>query len=142
MDAELYGYEVAAHFLLNEEWHFGAWADSTRAKIRGGGNLPRIPAQRTGLDITYKQPNWDVKATYTQYWAQNDVAEDEAATDSFGIVSAYLNFYPQTTGLQDVAFYLKAENLTNRLGYVHNSFIRDYAPLPGMNIGAGVRITF
>ena len=70
------------------------------------------------------------------------VAEDEAATDSFGIVSAYLNFYPQTTGLQDVAFYLKAENLTNRLGYVHNSFIRDYAPLPGMNIGAGVRITF
>ena len=142
VDAELYGYEVAAHFLLNEEWHFGAWADSTRAKISSGGNLPRIPAQRTGLDITYKQPNWDVKATYTQYWAQNDVAEDEATTDSFGILSAYLNFYPQTTGLHDIAFYLKAENLSNRLGYVHNSFIRDHAPLPGMNIGAGVRITF
>ena len=142
VDAELYGYELSAHYLLNDEWHFGAWADSTRAKIRGGDNLPRIPAQRTGLDVTYKQPNWDLKATYTQYWAQNDVAPGEASTDSFGILSAYLNFYPQTTGRHDIAFYVRAENLSNRLGYVHNSFIRDYAPLPGTNIGAGVRITF
>lgn len=142
VDAELYGYEIAAHFLLNDEWHFGAWSDYTRAKIRGGDNLPRIPAQRTGLDVTYKQPSWDVKATYTQYWAQKDVAEGEATTGSFGILSAYLNFYPQTSGQHDIAFYLKAENLTNRLGYVHNSFIRDYAPLPGTNIGAGVRVTF
>lgn len=142
VDAELYGYELAAHYLLSDEWHFGAWADYTRAKIRGGDNLPRIPAQRTGLDVTYKQPNWDIKATYTQYWAQNDVAVGEASTDSFGILSAYLNFYPQTSGRHDIAFYLRAENLSNRLGYVHNSFIRDYAPLPGTNIGAGVRITF
>lgn len=142
VDAELYGYEVSAHYLINEEWHVGAWSDYTRAKIRGGGNVPRIPAQRTGVDVTYKQPNWDAKVTYTQYWAQNDVAEGEAPTDSFGILSAYMNFYPQTSGRHDIAFYLRAENLNNRLGYVHNSFIRDYAPLPGTNIGAGVRISF
>ncbi|MCC5879543.1 MAG: TonB-dependent receptor [Idiomarina sp.] len=141
-DAELYGYEVSAHYLLNDEWRFGAFSDYTRAKLRSGGNIPRIPAQRTGLDVTYSQQSWDAKLSYTQYWAQNDVAENEAPTDSFGILSAYLNFYPQTAGQQDIAFYLKAENLTNRLGYVHNSFIRDYAPMPGMNIGAGVRISF
>lgn len=141
-NAELYGYELSAHYLLSDEWHFGIWSDYTRAKLRSGGNVPRIPAQRTGLDVTYKQPTWDAKVTYTQYWAQNDVAEYEAPTDSFGILSAYLNFYPQTRGNQDIAFYVRAENLNNRLGYVHNSFIRDYAPLPGTNIGAGVRITF
>ena len=141
-DAELYGYEMSAHYLLNDEWQFGAFADYTRVKLRNGGNVPRIPAQRTGADVTYTQPSWDAKLSYTQYWAQNDVAENEAPTDGFGILSAYLNFYPQTTGGHDIAFYLKAENLTNRLGYVHNSFIRDYAPLPGTNIGAGVRISF
>lgn len=141
-DAELYGYEMSGHYLLNDEWRFGAFADYTRVKLRSGGNVPRIPAQRTGVDVTYTQPTWDAKLSYTQYWAQNDVAENEAPTDAFGILSAYLNFYPQTMGRHDIAFYLKAENLTNRLGYVHNSFIRDYAPLPGTNVGAGVRISF
>lgn len=142
-DAELYGYEVSAHYILNDDWKFGAFSDYTRAKFRSGGNIPRIPAQRTGVDVIYSQQGWDAKLTYTQYWAQNDIAENEQPTDSFGILSAYANFYPQVnSGAYDIAFYLKAENLSNRLGFVHNSFIRDYAPLPGMNIGAGVRISF
>lgn len=142
-NAELYGYEFSAHYLFSDEWKFGMYSDYTRAKLKGGdGNVPRIPAQRTGLDATYTQATWDARLAYTYYFAQNDVAENEAATDAFGILSAYVNFYPQTSGQHDIAFYLKAENLTNRLGYVHNSFIRDYAPLPGTNIGVGLRVTF
>lgn len=142
-DAELYGYEFSAHYLLNDEWKFGMFSDYTRAKLKGGdGNVPRIPAQRTGLDATYSQPTWDARMSYTYYFAQNDVADNEAATDAFGILSAYVNFYPQVSGQHDIAFYLRAENLTNRLGYAHNSFIRDYAPLPGTNIGIGVRVSF
>lgn len=142
-DADLYGFEFEGHYLINDAWKIGAFSDFTRAKLQGGaGNVPRIPAMRTGLDVTYTQQNWDATIGYTQYWAQNDTAEGEAATDAFGQLNAYLNFYPQVGGRQDIAVYVKAENLTNRLGYVHNSFIRDYAPLPGMNVGAGVRISF
>ncbi|MGX5914565.1 TonB-dependent receptor [Aliidiomarina sp. Khilg15.8] len=142
-DADLYGFEVQGHYLFNDNWKVGAFTDFTRAKLQGGaGNVPRIPAMRSGMDITYTQSNWDASIGYTQYWAQNDTAEGESATDAFGQLNAYLNFYPQLNGRQDIAVYVKAENLTNRLGFVHNSFIRDYAPLPGMNVGAGVRISF
>lgn len=142
-DADLYGFEFEGHVLLSERWKIGAFSDFTRAKLQGGaGNVPRIPAMRTGLDVTFTERNWDASIGYTQYWAQNDTAAGEASTDAFGQLNAYLNFYPELGGRQDVAVYVKAENLTNRLGYVHNSFIRDYAPLPGMNVGAGVRISF
>ncbi|RUO35120.1 hypothetical protein CWE14_00150 [Aliidiomarina soli] len=141
-NAELFGYELSAHYLLDENWKFGAFSDYTRARLRDGGNVPRIPAQRVGADITFAQPSWDAKLAYTYYLKQSDTAANEEETEGFGVLSAYLNFYPQLSGTRDIAFYVKAENLTNRLGYVHNSFIRDYAPLPGTNIGAGVRVRF
>lgn len=141
-DTELFGYELSAHYLLNEQWKFGAFSDYTRARFRSGGNVPRTPAQRVGLDVAFAQPTWDAKLSYTYYMSQNKTADYESSTDGFGMLSAYLNFYPQLAGGQDLAFYIKAENLGNQLGYVHNSFIRDYAPMPGTNIGAGVRLRF
>lgn len=142
-DADLYGYEISGHYYLSDHWRVGGFSDYTRAKFSGNtGNVPRIPAQRTGLNLRYTESNWDATIGYTQYWAQNDVADGEFGTDSFGMLNAYLNFYPEMSGRQDLAIYVKAENLNNRLGFVHNSFIKDYAPMPGMNIGAGIRLSF
>jgi iron complex outermembrane receptor protein len=37
---------------------------------------------------------------------------------------------------------LKAENLTDRLGYAHTSAIKQAAPLKGRNLSVGLRMAF
>lgn len=140
--AELYGYELAGRYVFNTEWRLNGFSDYTRAVFSSGGNVPRIPAQRFGLSTTYTQPKWDATLGYTHYFAQNRTAMNEDATDSFGLTSIHVNYYPGYFAGQDFAVYLKAENLTNELGYAHSSFIKDYAPLPGRGFSLGVRARF
>ena len=40
---------------------------------------------------------------------------------------------------ENTQFYINVDNLTDELGFVHTSFIKDKAPLPGRNIRLGVR---
>lgn len=145
-DADLYGYELAGHYEFNAHWHVGAFSDYTRAKFaKGDGanrNIPRIPAQRAGLHLSYMTQGWDTKISYTHHFSQNKITNDEERTESFGMLSANLNYYPSYFAGQDVAIYVKAENITNQLGYAHNSFIKDFAPLPGRSIGIGIRAQF
>ena len=141
-DAELFGYEISTHFELNANWHFGAFTDYTRAKFINGGNVPRIPAQRVGLNLKFFEQNWDAQLGYTYYMKQDKIGENEHVTEGYGLLNAYVNYYPGIFKGQDVAIYVKAENISDRLGYAHNSFIKDYAPMPGRNIGIGVRARF
>ncbi|RUO38809.1 hypothetical protein CWE13_04025 [Aliidiomarina shirensis] len=140
--AELYGYELSGRYVFNQTWSLNGFSDYTRAVFSSGGNVPRIPAQRFGLSGTFTQENWDATIGYTYYFAQNRTAVNEDATDSFGLVNLQLNYYPGYFGGQDVAIYLKAENLTNELGYAHSSFIKNYAPLPGRGFSLGIRASF
>ncbi|WP_287817895.1 TonB-dependent receptor, partial [Idiomarina sp.] len=51
VDAELYGYELELDWQLNDQWSVHGFSDYTRAKQRGGDDLPRIPAQRVGTEL-------------------------------------------------------------------------------------------
>jgi len=141
-DADLYGYELAAVYELTDRVNLRMFSDYTRASFRDGGNVPRIPAQRFGISAKYTEQNWDARVGYTQYMAQNKTGDNEERTSGFGLLNAYFNYYPGYFGNQDIAIYLKAENLTNELGFAHNSFIKEYAPMPGRNFGIGLRARF
>ena len=141
-DARLFGYEVSGHYQVTQNWHIDAFTDYTRAKFVNGGNIPRIPAQRIGATLKYTQPTWDAALGMTRYADQNKVGENEEATDGFSLVNLRLNYYPGMFANQDVSVYFKVENLTDELGFVHSSFIKEDAPLPGRNIGIGVRAYF
>lgn len=140
--AELYGYEISGRYVFNQNWKVNGFSDYTRAVFSNGGNVPRIPAQRVGLSGIYTQEKWDATLDYVHYLAQNRTAENEHSTDGFGLLGLRLNYYPGYMGGQDFAVYFKVDNITNELGYAHSSFIRDYAPLPGRNIGIGFRASF
>ncbi|MFU8784955.1 TonB-dependent receptor [Aliidiomarina sp.] len=140
--AELYGYELSGRYVFNSEWRLNGFSDYTRAVFSSGGNVPRIPAQRFGLSTTFTQAKWDATLGYTHYFAQNRTAENETATDQFGLVNLHVNYYPGYFAGQDLSVYFKAENITNELGYAHSSFIKDYAPLPGRGFSLGVRARF
>lgn len=153
-DAVLYGYELSGHYEFNERWHLGGFTDGTRGYFKGqhGQNkyIPRMPAQRAEIHLAYFQADWDSQIGYTRYLKQNKIAANETPTEAFGLLNFHLNYYPLLNSgafggrLQDadLAIYFKAENLNNQLGFVHSSFIKEYAPLPGRNFNLGVRLQF
>lgn len=141
-DVDLYGYELDAAWDITEAWKLSAFSDFTRAHLRDRGNLPRIPAQRIGTDITYAATTWDSTLGVTYYGAQNRVAANETTTDSYKLVNASFNYYPGWSTRQQLSLYVKAENLTDELGFVHTSFLKDDAPVRGRNFTIGIRGEF
>ncbi|GAB3290547.1 TonB-dependent receptor domain-containing protein [Pseudidiomarina andamanensis] len=142
-NVDLYGYELSTRYEFNEQWQLHGFSDYVRAKVRDGGeNLPRIPSQRIGAELRYAADRWETKLGYTWYNKQTYVAPLEEKTDSFGLVNAQLNWFPQALAAHNISLYFKAENLTDELGYVHSSFLKEDAPMRGRNFSIGLRGEF
>ena len=78
---------------------------------------------------------------WTRYDRQDNVAPRESATDGYNMLDATLTYHVRWL-VNDLAFYLKGENLTDTEARVHTSFLKDLAPKPGRNFSIGVRGTF
>lgn len=142
LDAELYGYELELAWQLNDAWSLHSFSDYTRAKQRDGDSLARIPAQRLGAEVRYQAHSWDGSLGYTRYFSQDKVAANESETDAYGLLNARVNLYPDWLANYGATLYLKGENLTDELGLVHSSYLKEDAPVMGRRFQAGVSITF
>lgn len=142
-DVLLFGYEIDGRWQFTPNFRLDAFSDYTRAyTINDSANLPRIPSQRIGADLTYNQGNWESSVGYVWYAEQNRVAANEERTPSYGLLNAQVNFFPQRLARYNLSFYLKGENLTDKLGYVHTSFLKYDAPVAGRNFSIGLRGEF
>ena len=142
-DVELFGYEMSADYAFNEAWKVNVFSDYIRARARdGSGDLPRIPAQRIGTEFEFSQQQWVAKFGYTWHGEQNQISVNETPTDSFGLLHAQVNWYPQAFSDYNLSVYAKGENLTDELGLMHTSFLKEDAPLRGRNFSIGVRGSF
>lgn len=141
-DAELFGYEAELDWRVSSAWSVHGFSDYTRAKQVDGDDLPRIPARRIGIETRYQASNWDAALGYTRYLEQDNVASNETVTPAFGLLNARANFYPQALQQWGATVYLKAENITDELAYVHTSFLKEDAPMAGRNVQLGLSIDF
>ena len=71
----------------------------------------------------------------------DEVAEFETATDSYNMLSANL-VYGWMMGAGEFELFLKGNNLLDEEQRAHTSFLKDVAPLPGINITFGLRGRF
>jgi iron complex outermembrane receptor protein len=140
-DATLYGLEFEARYRLDEAQSVNVFVDTVRAKLDGGDYLPRIPPYKTGLGYQYKGISWSADIGVTRYAKQTKVAANEAPTKAYTLLDASLN-YDFSLSQLDMTAFLRGTNLTNELGFVHSSFIKADAPLPGRAITLGLRATF
>ncbi|TMO79240.1 TonB-dependent receptor [Pseudoalteromonas sp. S3776] len=138
-DAELYGIEFDVHYQIDPSAMIKVFGDSTRAKLKDdAGNLPRIPANKLGSELQYNLGDLQLTLTGTHYFEQDDISAFETKTDGYTIVDAQAN-YQLSLGAIDTQLYLNVDNITDELGFVHSSFIKDKAPLPGRNFRFGIR---
>jgi iron complex outermembrane receptor protein len=144
-DVTLYGFELEIDAHLNDQWRIDLWADYTKAEldqaVGGSKNLPRIPPMRIGTNLHWEQDQWHAELGAVYYAKQDEVAALETETDSYTLFSAQLNYY-LTWQNTDISLFLKGKNLTDEEARVHNSFLKDQAPLPGREISLGFRVNF
>ncbi|MBS0610668.1 MAG: TonB-dependent receptor [Proteobacteria bacterium] len=141
-DATLTGFEGRVRQRLARNLGLTLFGDSVRARLDGGGPLPRIAPMRAGLRLDASWQSWEGLVEWRQVARQNRVAPFESVTPGYGMLSMGLAYNGLTAGGMPWQLYLKARNLGNRLAYAHTSFIKDAAPLAGRSITLGARVSF
>jgi iron complex outermembrane receptor protein len=144
-DADYYGAEGefgiplvrSADFSLKSELR-GSYV---RAKLDGGGNVPRIPPLALFGALEGSLGAVTLRGEVAWSADQNRIAANETPTDGYTFVNVSLAWRP-ISGNDNVTVLLKADNLFDAAGRLATSLTKDYAPLPGRNFEASVRVSF
>lgn len=144
-DATFTGGEVSARTRLFDAGGFtvsgDAALDLVRAEFDAGGHPPRIPPRTFTLGVEAENERWTSRIEAVDTAKQNRLDLNETPTDGFTFVNASLAFRPFGDA-RDVTLRLDGRNLTDELGRVHASFLKDELALPGRNIRVTVTASF
>lgn len=142
-DAVLTGAEGEVRFQVTDATAFTLFGDHVRGKLRnGGGDLPRIPADRLGVRLDQSfSPALNGQLEFYRVQRQDELAVYETETAGYNMLGAGLS-YAGSLKQTDYLIYLKGNNLLDEKARQHTSFIKDEVLLPGRNLTVGVRLAF
>ncbi len=142
-DAELYGFEAEAliHVFQDDgrHAHVRVFSDLTRGKFRSGGNLPRMSPLRYGVSFHYQSGGLDASLQAARTAEQDRVADFELPTAAYTMLDAEVSYRVQP---QNVLLFLRGTNLGDEDARRHTSPLKDFIPLPGRSLVAGLRWDF
>lgn len=115
--------------------------DIVRATFTDGTNVPRIPPQRVGGGIYYRDANWFARVNLLHALAQNDVSGVETPTAGYNRLRAEMSYTTKLTktdwwGAQQFTFGIVGDNLLNEDIRNASAYNKDEVLMPGL----GVRI--
>ena len=147
VDAEFYGFEARVDRSLykSEETHLqlSLMSDYVRATNESSGDdLPRTPPLRIGSRLSLTHGLWDAGFEARYAFKQNDTAPDESSTDGYTQLNLDLSRRVEFKNNIAAIFFVRAENLLDEEIRYHTSYLKDEAPLPGINLTLGSRIEF
>jgi iron complex outermembrane receptor protein len=145
-DAKFHGaeLELAFHLIDTESRHIHVdlMGDYVRARQETDNKpLPRTPPLRYGVAVHFDQGPWHAAVEARHSARQNRITNAETTTASFTVLNADVAY---TIAREHVEFeiFVRGTNFTNTEARMHTSFLKEFAPLPGRGIAAGVRATF
>ena len=147
VNARFTGAELTIAYAPTQGFGFTTLTDAVRGIIsnNAGGNLPRMSPSRIGGNLTWRAGGWYVDGGATHVFKQDRIAEFETATAGYTRIDASLR-YRWTCAPHGKPrsgdFYILGKNLTNRDLRMHTSFLKEFAPLPGRSVFAGVTATY
>jgi len=145
-DARFYGAEAEITVPLleahNRVFDVRLAADYVRGKLKEGGNLPQMPPLRYGIELHYEHERLHLGLETFRYHRQRDVAPNERPTAGYTMMNADVSWRIDTTANASVFMFLRGTNLLDEEARRHISPIKEFAPLPGRSLQAGVRAYF
>lgn len=149
--ADFYGVEMSYQKVINNS--LGKWKpriqfDSVRGQRNdGGGNLPRISPQRVVASLDYSRQGWSLSPEVI-WVADSKGAPGDPVTEGYQLVNLRVakkfgSTLPAGAPLNG-EFFASFANLTDELAYSAStiSTVRNYTPLQGRSVLAGVKILF
>ena len=140
-DVILHGFEAQFVWQINDPFQLTLQGDYIRARLNGGGDLPRTPPLRMAAELAYEQDAISADVRATRYMKQDKTAALETATAGYTLLDASVS-YRFNLGTSQLTAYVKGQNLTDEEVRVHTSFLKDIAPLPGRSVALGIRGSF
>jgi iron complex outermembrane recepter protein len=145
-DAKFYGAEVELSFhLIDRETHhvhLDLMGDYVRAQQETDDEpLPRIPPLRLAVALHYDRGAWHAVVEARHTARQNRRTTSETDTGDFTLLNADVA-YTISQEHRDWEIFARGTNLTNTEARIHASFLKDFAPLPGRGVIAGIRVSF
>lgn len=146
-DARFYGFESQISFPL---WHFEnnqldgrLFADYVRGQLDTGGNIPRMPPLRYGMQLDYSgYKDFSTRLRLTRAAKQTYTGNNETSTSDYLLLDANINYNWQFSKESNALFFVKGNNLLNETIRNSTSFLKDFAPESGRGAELGVRLTF
>lgn len=146
-DADFWGIELEGRVRLVVDGPVAVDArfmyDRVRAEVDVSGNdrLPRMPPDRVGAGLEAKWQWLTAGVEYLRAMKQDETAEFELPTPAYDDLRAEIagRFDFEASSL---TVFLQGRNLTDDDQRNHVSFLKDYAPLPGRTVLAGMRLAF
>jgi iron complex outermembrane recepter protein len=119
-------------------------ADTVRGELVNGGDLPQIPPLRVGAEWRYTRGVWSAGVAAHHFARQTRIAENERPTDAYTMLGADLSWRLPLGGQagRKLLVYLRGSNLLDEDARRHSSPLKEFAPLPGRSLGAGLRLEF
>ena len=118
--------------------------DLVRGELDNGAgdrHLPRIPAARNSVGLSWRTDLWEMAVDYLRVNNQRRVAEFELPTDSYEDLSVFIQ-RKFALASNEVRVFLHGRNLTDDEQRHHGSIVKDLAPAPGRRWEIGVRMDF
>uniref|UniRef100_UPI00286B534B TonB-dependent receptor n=1 Tax=Sphingomonas sp. TaxID=28214 RepID=UPI00286B534B len=122
-------------------WGVDGQYDIVRATFTDGTNVPRIPPQRIGGGVYFRNAEWFGRVSLLHAFAQNDIAIiGETTTGSYNLLKIEISHTKELknhpSGIKKVTVGLVGNNLLNDDIRNHVSYTKDQVLMPG----AGARL--
>jgi iron complex outermembrane receptor protein len=149
-DATFRGAEVQAQYdvapILAGVWGIDGRYDIVRATFNDGTNVPRIPPQRLGGGVYYRDGNWFARVGLLHAFPQNDISDFETDTGGYDLLKAELSYTSKLkgdpSGLAEVKFGVVGDNLLNDDVRFAQSFKKDEVLQPGRTVKVFATVKF
>ncbi len=145
-DAEFQGYEIQVTIpLLSSRYgqlESQLFSDYVRGWFTRGGDIPRMPPLRYGMQLAWNNVAWDSTIRITRAEKQNHPGVNETQTDGYWLLDSAVNYRLSLDKYADMLLFVKGNNLLDQDIRNSVSFLRDIAPQAGRGVELGVRIEF
>lgn len=144
-DARFYGGELSAVWHLPDlvpgHLDLRAGYDWVDAELDSGENLPRISPARYLAGADWHLGAFRASVDYQHVTDADEVAPEETPTEGYDMLDVNFSYLFSLGGAELEAF-ARLTNLLDEEARVHTSYLKNFAPLPGRNVGFGLRGRF
>jgi len=118
------------------------FSDYTRGQFVNGGDVPRMPPLRYGLQLDYNQDQLSSYLRLTRAEDQPHAGAFETATAGYYLFNVGVNYQLKAFGDGKLLVFAKGNNLLNENIRNSTSYLRNFAPEAGRGGEVGFRVSY